>query len=71
VTERHEGVVRMDSELQALVAEMNSLVAIMEGMKADNQYCASQGIPPSHDSGGFGAISTEFDKLAKRFRTEI
>lgn len=71
MSERDEGVVRMDAGLHAITCEVYALLAHMEGMKADNQQAIMDGRDLPHTSGSFGAVSGEFDQLAKRFRTEI
>jgi len=68
MSERHEGVVRMDSQMWSIICEMNALLAHMEGMKADNQQniIERRDLPFLYSS--FNHVAEEFDKLAKRLR---
>lgn len=68
MSERDEATTKASANLWALVAEMNGLLAHMEGIKADNAQAAIDTGNLLYLSDSFGVVSTEFDSLAKRFR---
>lgn len=69
--ERSEGVVRMDAEMWALVAEVLAVNARVAGMTADNMCCVAAGNVPEHDSTDFERETTVLEFLAERLRTEV
>ena len=69
--QRHEGVVRQDAALQAIVCEMRALELQVESMRIENTEAVIRCQDMPHNGESFKIASQEFDKLAKRLRTEI
>lgn len=67
MSERDEGVVRMDAGMWALVAELEALKAERAGMEALNQDNGGLG----YDEHAFYDVAKRMEALANRLRTEV
>lgn len=66
-----EGVVRMQAQMFALVAEMHSEVASIEAMKAANQERIDRNEAIAYDESCFSDAQIALTKIASRLREEI
>ena len=66
-----EGVVRMAAQMYALIAEMNSINAKVEGMKSENTTRESKGYSLAYDDEAFCDAARRLDAIACRLRKEI
>jgi len=67
----HEGEIRQAAQMFALVAEMHSINASIEGMKSENTTRESQGYAMAYDDAAFNSCCKELEVIAKRLREEI
>ena len=67
----NESEIRQAAQMYALVAEMEAVKAMIEGIKVENAHKTSQGLPPAYSSGYFFEAETELVKIASRLRDEI
>ena len=66
-----EGTVRMQAHLYALVADIQAVVADIEGMKALNTYRESRGETIAYDDSHFFESRHELETIAQKLREEI
>ena len=66
-----EGTVRMQAHLYALVADIQAVVADIEGMKALNTYRESRGETIAYDDSHFLESRRELETIAQKLREEI
>lgn len=71
MSERHEGVVRLEARMFALVAEMEAVKARIEAMKVDNEVQQANGGEPAWNVTSFLEMAGELEEIAKGLRTEI
>lgn len=69
--ERHEGVVRQDAAMWAMVAELFSHVAMIAGMTAENQQRSQLGKAMAYSDSGFIYHAEGLTEIAEKLRKEI
>ena len=67
----NESEIRQAAGMYALVAEMHSINASIEGMKAENTTRESQGYAMAYDDKAFNDAGKELEVIATRLREEI
>lgn len=68
---RDESVVRRDAVLWAHVADLWSLQATLEGMKARNTAVDIHGAPPVHGEDAFEEVARQMEDVGRRIRAEV
>jgi len=66
-----EAEIRMQAQMYAIVAEMNSIIASIEGMKATNVERQNQGFALAYDESAFDGCRKELEALATKLRNDI
>jgi hypothetical protein len=66
-----EGIVRMQAQMFALVAEMNAILVSVEGMKAANTERESQGFALAYPESIFNDASKDLEGIATALRNQI
>ena len=71
MSERGVGIIRLDAEFTALIAEMEAIKTEVFGMVATNQQRADDGMAPAYDGLAFRESAEELRAIAERLRSEI
>lgn len=66
-----EATIRMQSNMYALVAEMNSVIASVEGMKAENMQRSALGQSMAYTEESFAIREVDLMVISRRLRDEI
>ena len=66
-----EGTIRMQAEMYALVAQMNSIIAEIEGMKAENQLRSLHEESPAYGDKEFNEAAGRLIYVLKHLREDI
>ena len=67
----NEGEIRMQAQMYALVAEMQSIIVSVDGMKADNAERESHGLAQAWPGNLFFEASAELKNIAISLREKI
>jgi hypothetical protein len=68
---RDEGVVRMDAQMWACVADLFAANAEVLGMRAENEFRVGNGNSVAYGDEHFMAVAERLTQLGSRMRTEI
>lgn len=67
----NEGEIRMQAQMYAIVAEMNGLIAGIEGMKAANAERQANGDALAYGEKEFVDVEKQLCAIAEKLRKEI